>query len=465
MNTALISPRLFAKELERCFGRTPSGKAVVALSGGADSMCLAFLMAQYRTHNPKLDVSAVTIDHGVRADSAAEARAVGAVALRWGMPHHVLRLKYPTDPSEITNFEEVARELRYKAISDYCQEHGVASVLVGHHRNDQLETFLQRLLLNLTWFGLAGLRRQTGLPMVQNPDLAHTKVLRPLLAFEKPALKATLVALDTPWFEDPTNADTQLTQRNLLRYMVEEYLPLNLEHRPDLSVVSPSALQASANAAAAVARDLAAEAAYIQTETKDFALSVAEARVDATVPLGVLESARLPAIARWLYHLMAPISAATHFHWLYAKIERQALPRLLHWLQTSKSEQGLPPLVLTYLETRIEVHRQGLWVRFVLHKQPPQRSRLHREVPVEANCWTLFDNTWWVRLSSAGTMVFYTPKRKAAVHEAFPEARPGPVPVLLDEAGSVLAIPSHKLARDCVVDCRLRRPLDFTEHI
>ncbi len=162
----------------------------VACSGGADSLCLAWLAASWGT------ARALVVDHGLRADSDAEAAATAATLAGLGVPARVLRLRGVERGPALA---ERARRARYAALLAACAELGLADLLLGHHAGDQAETVLMRRLSSSGPDGLAGM----------SPLVAHgpCRLLRPLLAVAPQRLRATLRHAGLAWIEDPSNRD------------------------------------------------------------------------------------------------------------------------------------------------------------------------------------------------------------------------------------------------------------------
>ncbi|MBD3161727.1 MAG: tRNA lysidine(34) synthetase TilS, partial [Candidatus Eisenbacteria bacterium] len=172
------------------------------------------------------------VNHGIRPDADDEERRLRETAARLGLPFRSERLALPGSPSE-----EALRDARLTALERLA---GVASspswVLLGHHRDDQVETLLLRLLRGSGPIGLAGMRRRRGI------------FLRPLLAVPRDELERYLEESGTAWVEDPTNRDPDRL-RNRIRHRL---LPL-LERE-----IRPGSIPAIARAARhlGVTRDL-----------------------------------------------------------------------------------------------------------------------------------------------------------------------------------------------------------------
>jgi tRNA(Ile)-lysidine synthase len=165
----------------------------VAVSGGPDSMCLC-LLADAWARARGGEVSALTVDHGLRPTSACEARQVGDWLGARGIGHHVLGW---TGPKPATGVQEAARAARYRLLGDRCRAAGTLHLLLAHHQDDQAETVALRQARGSGVEGLAG--------MAAVRELAGLHLLRPLLGVPKARLLATLEAAGQSWLEDPSN--------------------------------------------------------------------------------------------------------------------------------------------------------------------------------------------------------------------------------------------------------------------
>ena len=189
------------------FERAP--RVAVAVSGGGDSMALG-LLADVWARNAGGRVAALTVDHGLRPDSAAEAARVGDWLAARHMEHVVLRWDGPRPAAGI---QEAAREARYRLMAAWCQDAGVLHLLLAHHLEDQAGTFLMRLQRDSGTDGLAAMAAVTETPRV--------RLVRPLLAVPRDRLRATLREFGQDWVEDPSNRDPRF-----LRTRVRAALPV-----------------------------------------------------------------------------------------------------------------------------------------------------------------------------------------------------------------------------------------------
>jgi tRNA(Ile)-lysidine synthase len=217
---------------------------VLAVSGGPDSTALMVLAARWCERlksGPTL--TAVTIDHGLRAESAREAAAVGRLAHQLGLVHRTLRW---TGKKPSTGLQEAARTARYRLLAKAARETGATHILTAHTLDDQAETVLIRLTRGSGLTGLGGMQRTMTLhmhsgtpsPRASRGDLplkgggegeneARLYLIRPLLDVPKARLIATLRAAKIPFADDPSNRDPHFTRvrlRGLMPALAEEGL-------------------------------------------------------------------------------------------------------------------------------------------------------------------------------------------------------------------------------------------------
>jgi tRNA(Ile)-lysidine synthase len=184
---------------------------VLAVSGGADSICLMRLMARWLAECggqtlPRVEIA--TIDHGLRPESADEARWVGEQAKLLGLPHSTLVW---TGVKPAAGIQDAAREARYALLSAHAGRDIPAAVVTAHTQDDQAETFLMRLARGSGLDGLAAMPACR--PLTEDGSV---QLVRPLLGVAKARLVATLNALGQKWIEDPSN-DMQAFERVRLR--------------------------------------------------------------------------------------------------------------------------------------------------------------------------------------------------------------------------------------------------------
>jgi tRNA(Ile)-lysidine synthase len=187
---------------------------VIAVSGGPDSTALLVLAAQWATRQKKRrpKLLAITIDHGLRPQAAAEAAAVKRLARRLGVPHRTL-LWHDKKPK--SGLQEAARIARYQLLAQAATRAGYGHVMTAHTLDDQAETVLFRLARGSGLTGLAGMAAASPLPA----GGSEIFLLRPLLHVPKLRLVATLTAAGIAYAEDPSNSDPRFTRARLRALM------------------------------------------------------------------------------------------------------------------------------------------------------------------------------------------------------------------------------------------------------
>jgi tRNA(Ile)-lysidine synthase len=205
-----------AKALAAAGVPAASDGVAVAVSGGADS--LALLHALRALTGPRgWRLAVLTVDHGLRPGSAADASFVADHAKALGLPARVRTLG-PADlePHRKAGPEGAARAARYAALWTAADKLGCAWLATGHTLDDQAETVLLQLLRGAGPDGLAGMAVRGG------------RLLRPLLGTRRAETRACCAAIGLAWREDPTNAGDE-PLRNRVRHHL---LPLLEELRP-----------------------------------------------------------------------------------------------------------------------------------------------------------------------------------------------------------------------------------------
>jgi tRNA(Ile)-lysidine synthase len=172
----------------------------VGFSGGADSTFLLF--AIHQTLPASLSLNAIHFNHGISPHAEKWQLHCEAICQKLGIPLQVVALRFNT----LKNFEAEARKKRINYI-----EHALAPdhvYAMGHHANDQVETFFMKLFRGAGLAGLAGMRLLA--------KYKHFFMWRPLLSFKKNEIIKSLFDQNIDWIEDESNASTDY-YRNQLR--------------------------------------------------------------------------------------------------------------------------------------------------------------------------------------------------------------------------------------------------------
>ena len=177
--------------LDRALSGIPNSTLGVAVSGGGDSVALLHMLAARGD-----GLWAITIDHGLRKESADEAAQVAVLCRALSVQHTILKWE-GWDKSG--NLQDEARKARLRLIANWAAREGISHVALGHTMDDQAETVLLRLARGSGVDGLSGMA-------AQRMDNGLTWV-RPLLHVRRKVLRAYLVAENVTWADDPSNDD------------------------------------------------------------------------------------------------------------------------------------------------------------------------------------------------------------------------------------------------------------------
>jgi len=167
----------------------------VAVSGGRDSLALAVLAHEWAAARQG-SVLALIVDHGLRPESAGEARATRERLAALGIEAETLTW---SGAKPATRVQQAAREARYRLMFAASRRRGILHLLTAHHAGDQAETLAMRAARESGPDGLAGMAA-----LVEHRD---ARLLRPLLAVARARLTATLQARGIGWIDDPSNQD------------------------------------------------------------------------------------------------------------------------------------------------------------------------------------------------------------------------------------------------------------------
>ena len=315
------------RHLAEALAAIPPAALCVAFSGGPDSSALLHALArlpQARAHG----LRALHVDHGLQASSAAWAEHCRRFCATLAIPCEVLRVEVDTRSGR--GLEAAARDARHAALAD--QLHEGEYLLFAHHRDDQVETVLLKLLRGAGPEGLGGMRALR--------PFGRGQLWRPVLDLSRAHLRDYVDRYQLDCIDDPSNADTRLA-RNHLRHQI---LPRLQRHWPQ---AADSILHSAALSRAA------AEALREQWLVAFDALhDPASGSLDAGGWLALLPALREPLLDHWLHArgLPAPTTAQRR------QIERQ-----------SGARAGQLPCI-RWAGVELHIWKQRLWA---LAAQPP----------------------------------------------------------------------------------------------
>ncbi len=200
------SPGLL-QPLDRAVGALPQRprRVAVALSGGADSAMLAVHAAIFARRND-IELHCFHVHHGLQASAERWLAHAHDLAQWLLVPCHSLAVR--VDMASGAGMESAARDARYDALKQLAGQAGLQHILLAHHRNDQAETVLLRLLRGSGPAGLAAMSCS-----MQRQGLTY---LRPWLDVDRAAIldQASRFFEASGWapVHDPSNSDDQYTR-------------------------------------------------------------------------------------------------------------------------------------------------------------------------------------------------------------------------------------------------------------
>lgn len=234
----------------------------LAVSGGGDSMAMLALAHDW-ARPMGVGLQVVTVDHGLRDASVAEAAMVAGECAALGHPHSTLTWAWDGQG----NLQDAARRARRDQIGSWAIERGLSHVLFAHTRDDQAETVLMRLARGSGVEGVAAMAPAT---TVRRTDGGAWQLLRPLLDVARGDLRHHADTLHLPYVDDPSNDDPRFDRVRVRAA---------LEHLSDLGI-TPEGLARTAHRMGRARVALAARAADIADR-----IQIAEPRITGHVLL------------------------------------------------------------------------------------------------------------------------------------------------------------------------------------
>lgn len=209
--------------IQKSFDRTIVGlvpekeTALLAVSGGIDSICLASLFLN-SSAGRRFAVAHCNF-HLRGEDSDSDEALVAAWCGRNGVRYH--KADFDTEQyasSHSVSIEMAARELRYDWFASLCRENGYYGVAVAHNANDNAETLILNLLRGTGLRGITGMQVETVVPVTRD-ELSGVRLLRPMLSFSRKQIEEYVAANSLEYHDDRTNAET-VYKRNRIRHLV-----------------------------------------------------------------------------------------------------------------------------------------------------------------------------------------------------------------------------------------------------
>jgi tRNA(Ile)-lysidine synthase len=198
---------------------------LVAVSGGPDSLALTALSKIYLSKKQS-KIFFVLIDHGIRSNSSKEAKAVQSLLRKKKIKLTILKNKEKINK----NIQSHSREIRYKLLLNFCKKNKIRFILTGHHREDQIETFLIRLSRGSGVQGLSSMKKISSLN-------SRVKLVRPLLDEQKKYLMILAKQYFGKIFNDPSNTNEKYL-RTKIRNLIKEFEKSGIKHERIISSIN-----------------------------------------------------------------------------------------------------------------------------------------------------------------------------------------------------------------------------------
>ena len=204
--------QVFETRIKRYVGKKDFS---VGVSGGGDSLCLAFFSKIYQKKYGN-KIYYFIVDHGLRKNSHEEAILVKKLLKKHNISSRILKWEGKVPDR---NVQSIARDIRYSLIDKNCKKYGIKFLLTAHHLDDQIETFFMRLIRGS---GLVGLSS-----MSEKNNYKKIKIIRPFLSIKKRDLIKITGHIFKKYIKDPTNKNQKYFRtriRMLIKLMEKEGL-------------------------------------------------------------------------------------------------------------------------------------------------------------------------------------------------------------------------------------------------
>ena len=201
----------------------PDDSVIIAVSGGPDSIFLAYALIRLKNKLKLKSLSICNLDHGLRGkESADDSEFVRKFAGDMGLKFFSKALRLKARQAKGLSIEELAREERYRFFREAAEISGATVIATGHTIDDQAETVLMRVVKGSSLKGIAGIAPAR--------DYGDLRVIRPLIEIEKSEIIRYLDETDIDYRIDSTNSEP-IYFRNIIR---NEVIPFLAKYNPRL---------------------------------------------------------------------------------------------------------------------------------------------------------------------------------------------------------------------------------------
>ena len=203
-----LTNKEFIKNIEKKYTFEKNPSVAVAVSGGPDSMSLLFLVNAFIKYK-KGNLTALIVDHRIRKNSKDEAKYISTYLSKNNIKSQILTVNKDKVSKKSMN---EARNNRYNLLTDFCIKNNILHLFIAHHKDDNLETFLNRKIAGSDFYGLKS--------MSELSFYNRVNIIRPLLNFSKEMLLDYNKKNKIEYINDPSNFNldyTRPTIRNFLK--------------------------------------------------------------------------------------------------------------------------------------------------------------------------------------------------------------------------------------------------------
>jgi len=203
-----LTNKEFIKNIEKKYTFEKNPSVAVAVSGGPDSMSLLFLMNAFIKYK-KGKLMALIVDHRIRKKSKEEAKYIATYLDKNNINSQILTVNKDNVSKKSMN---EARYNRFNLLTDFCIKNNILHLFIAHHKDDNLETFLNRKIAGSDFYGLKS--------MSELSSYNRVNIIRPLLNFSKEIILDYNKKNKIEYINDPSNFNldyTRPTIRNFLK--------------------------------------------------------------------------------------------------------------------------------------------------------------------------------------------------------------------------------------------------------